>query len=383
MKAFHIWIDDQIFPNQIGQSSISAKYIREQVKLAKEDGAEKLVLHINSLGGSVFEGFAIFNELTRAGLPIESYIEGMSASIATLVMLAGEDNKIFMSPASQLMFHKPMAQTQGNALDHENTIEELEKIERLMAERYAHKMGKPIEAGHELMSKGDFWVNPDEAKALNIIDFVQLPKVAFGKLNEFLLNLNMSKQTDNSFLKTLLAKANKFIAEVIEEGPTAGTIRLADGETIIYFDGETLETGKAVFTDEAMTTPAPEGEHALEDGRLMIVDSAGIVVELREIEASADEKLVEAQARIEALEQENADLKASIEAQKTEATAKLKDAQALVAQLKAQVVSGNSGAQGEHGSNKKKPTASSNVEGGEKFLSAIKEKLSRAKEGKL
>jgi FtsZ-binding cell division protein ZapB len=168
-----------------------------------------------------------------------------------------------------------------------------------------------------------------------------------------------------------------------DDEPKAGSIRLADGETIIYFDGDALETGKAVFTDEAMTTPAPEGEHALEDGRLMIVDSAGIVVELREIEASADEQLQEAQARIEALEQENADLKESIEAQKADTTAKLKDAQALVAQLKAQVVSGNSGAKGEHGSNKKPKTASSNVEGGEKFLSTIREKLSRAKEGKL
>lgn len=380
MKAFHIWIDDQIFPKQVGSTSISARYIREQVQLAKDEGAEKLVLHINSPGGSVFEGFAIYNELTRAGLPVESYIEGMSASIATLIMLAGEDNKIFMSPASQLMFHKPMAQTQGNADDHENTIEELQKIESLMAERYAHKMSKTIDAGHELMSKGDYWVNPNEAKELNIIDFVQLPVSAFGNLSEFLSNINMSNKKNP--LSSILSKVDKVLASLLE--PIAGSERLADGTTTLYFEGDTIETGKAVFTDEQMSVPAPEGEHALEDGRTIVVDSAGVVVEIREIEASAtaEEELAEANAEIERLEQANADLQASFDAYKADTTAKLKEVQTQMTAIKAQIASGPSGVAGEQGSSKK-TEKTSNVQGGDKVIARLKDRLNRAKEGQL
>lgn len=377
MKAYHIWIDDQIYPESFGEQSISARFVRGEIAKAKSEGAEKLVLHINSPGGHVFEGFSIYNELTRAGLPIESYIEGMSASIATLIMLAGADNTIFMSPASQLMFHKPMIQTQGNSDDHAASIEELQKIEQLMAERYAAKAGKDISFGHELMSKGDYWVNPKEAKEMNIIDVIQLPVAAYGKKTNFLNNNQMKKNNLNPKVAGLLNAMASALGLGDDSAPIAGAYPLADGKTILYCEGD-LETGKAVFIDEAMTTPASEGEHGLQDGRIVIVDAAGVAVEIREVEAPAD-----ASAELEAANARIADLEAQLAAAQTAQanletahTAKMKDFEAKFKTLKAAITSADTGVVGDLDANVKPVKQSA-------FIEKTKARVALAQEGKL
>ncbi len=369
MKAYHIWIDEQIASEQLGEASISSKFIRAEIAKAKSEGAEKLVLHINSPGGQVFEGFGIYNELTRASLPIESYIEGMCASIATLIMLAGVDNTIFMSPASTLLFHKPMVGTQGNSDDHAKTIEDLKKIEDIMAERYAAKMGKQIEAGHDLMAHGDYILTPSEAKGLKIIDVIQMPVAAFGNLAKF--------KNDNKMKKpNLIAQLLGEISALVSPTFTAGMTRLADGNTTLYYEGDTLETGKAVFTDEAMTTKAPEGEHALEDGRIAIVDAAGVVVEIREIEAAASTELETANARIAELEAENTALKAEKEAATTAHAAQVAAFNQKFTALKAAITSGSAETKGEQGG-KNEPVKESD------FITKTKARIEAARRGEL
>ncbi len=370
MKAYHIWIDDQIAPESFGEASVSAKFIRGEVMQAKKEGAEKLVLHMNTPGGHVFEGFAIFNELSRAGIPIEAYNEGVIASIGTLIMLAGADNTIYMSPASQLMFHKPMVGTQGNSDDHAASIAELKKIEDLMAERYAHKMGADISAGHDLMAHGEYWVNPNEAASLKIIDHIQMPIAAFGRKQEFINQKNNMKKTN--VLMSLISEITAMISP-----PTAGMQKLADGSTILYFEGDTLETGKAVFTDESMTTKAPEGEHALEDGRIAIVDAAGVVVEIREVEVGAADQTAElatANARIAELEAELATAKAENQAQATAHQTQIGGVTAKLAKLQAMVVSAGSGVDGDVIQTQKKESA---------FMKQTRERVEAAKNGKL
>lgn len=393
IKAHHIWIDDYITPevNEFtGQpKGISQKFVKGEVEKAIANGAEKIILHINSGGGSVFEGFGIYNLLTGAGIPIESRIISLSASITTLIMLAGEDNTIIMSPTSQLMFHKPSVQTQGNSDDHAKSVEELKNIEDLMAERYAHKMGKSIEEGHALMSKGDYFVNPKVAKEMGMIDLIEHPKVA-KSIKIYHNNNEMAKTNLNPKAAAMINNLTALLFGASDEDtptPTAGSIRLADGETIIYFDGDTLEVGKAVFTDEAMTSKAPEGAHDLEDGRQMIVDAAGICIELREmIIDEKDKELQAANARIEALEAENATLKAEKQAAETSAstaTAKLADVAKQFTALKATLTSGDSGVKGENGGKPASTSIATETKGIDKALEKISAKLKAAKEGKL
>lgn len=388
LKPYHIWIDDYIdgsVDKFTGQpNGISVKYVRQHIEKAMADGADKIILHINSGGGSVFEGFGIYNVLTGCGLPIESRIISLSASIATLIMLAGEENSIIMSPTSQLMFHKPSVQTHGNSDDHEKSVEELKKIEDIMAERYAHKMGTSIEEGHSLMSKGNYFINPKDALALKMVDIIEVPKMAMVQDNLIINKMKNYKFTQNG--QQIFNKILAMFAEAAE--PTAGMIKLADGSTIIYFEGDTIETGKAVWINAEMTEKAPVGEHALEDGRLMVVDEAGVCVELREVEVFASaEDLAAANEKVAQLEAENASLKAEKEAAIATASAKttrLSEIEKQFTALKAQIVSSDSGVDGEHGNggNAVVSKATKTI-GMKESVEKLKNKLKAAKEGKL
>jgi ATP-dependent protease ClpP protease subunit len=354
MKSHHIYIDDVITSevDAFGTpKGISARMVRNEIAKARANGAEKFILHISSPGGIVFEGFEIYNLLTGTGLPIDAYVESLSASIATLIMLAGEDrNTVFMTPTSQIMTHKPHTQTQGSSDDHKNTVEELEKIEQLMAERYAHKiaatLGTPydIEKGHALMSEGDRFINPSEAVAIGLCDVVQSAIAAvsqkhFAAYMESKKTNPENKMKKNPLILALLAEVSAMFASDRSQFK-AEAAKLADGNTTIYAEGA-IEVGKEVFTDEAMTTKAPEGEHALEDGRIIVVDAAGVVVEVREVEASTDAELQAENealtAENETLRSENATLQASIVDLKKSFDAKLATYETKLTALKAAI----------------------------------------------
>ena len=91
--------------------------------------------------------------------------------------------------------------------------------------------------------------------------------------------------------------------------------------TIVYGEGE-LEVGKEAYLDEAMTEHAPEGEHALAAGKIIVVDAAGVIIEIRDIEAAAPTEPTEAEAKV-------AELTAQVDALVAEITA-LKEEKEIV-----------------------------------------------------
>lgn len=379
MKAYHIFITQGIGASKDiygNTSGITADYIRSELSKAKTQGAEKLVLHMATFGGQVYQGLEIFNAIEASRLPVDVYIESMVASIGTLIMLAGTTNTIYMSPASQILTHPPSGQTEGTAEEHKNAVQNLEQVAELMAERYASKIaqvtGTPfdIENGRNLLNKGDYTLTPAMAKQIGLIDYIQMPVAAVAKTN---LNDNTMKKKP-SLIASLMAEIQEALSP---STVTAGAERLADGTTTLYFEGDTLETGKAVFTDEAMTTKAPEGEHALEDGRIAIVDVAGVVVEIREVEVGAADQTAElatANARIADLEAELATAKAENQTQATAHQTQIGGVTAKLAKLQAMVVSAGSGVEGEVTTTPKKESA---------FVAKTRERVEAAKNGKL
>lgn len=374
MKAHHLFITDNIgeYVDQFGNKrGITAQYVRDEISKAKSNGAEKLVLHMATFGGSVFVGFEIFNAIEATNLPVDVYVESMCGSIGTLIMLAGgEKNTIYMTPTSQLLFHKPSGSTEGNADAHLESVNLLNQISELMAQRYAAKMGKDVSEGHSLMAKGDYTLMPSDALSIGVVDHIQKSIAAFGK--EKVHNKKENMKSNN---KNLLQKLTALLMSV-DNAITAGVVKLADGTTSLYFDGD-LETGKEIFTDEEMTVHASEGEHAIEDGRFVIVDAAGVIVEIREIEAGGEdqsEALATANARIAELEGELATANASIANIEASHKTALTGIKAQITQLKAQVISDGKTAGGEHGGEATKESA---------FIQKTRERVALAKAGKL
>lgn len=98
------------------------------------DGAEKINVHINSGGGSVFGGIAIYNILKRHSAEITVYVEGLAASIASVIAMAGD--RIIIPENAQMMIHKPSSVARGNADDMRKEADILDGCQKVILSTY-------------------------------------------------------------------------------------------------------------------------------------------------------------------------------------------------------------------------------------------------------
>jgi ATP-dependent Clp endopeptidase proteolytic subunit ClpP len=297
MEIYNLLINKDIGTDK---GELSADYVRSEISKAHSQGSKEIKLIINSRGGSVYEGFSIYNDLQDAGLKITAYIHGFCGSIATLIASAA--SYVEMSETAQYMIHNASGGAQGTANEIKSTAEALSQIDTILAQNYAKKTKKTIEDIMSMMDKTTY-MTPQQAKELGFVDAVRMPIAAFGKFNDKI-------KMDTNF-KNKIASAFKAIEEALTgTEPTNFVEPLADGITILYGDGE-LEVGKPVYTDETMTTFAPEGEHALATGKIILVDAAGVIVEIREVEVEIEANQTEVlTAQVESLNAEITALKA-------------------------------------------------------------------------
>ena len=184
MDIFNLLINKDIGTDK---GEISSDYVRNQISLAIKENANEIKLIINSRGGSVYEGFSIYNDLKDCGLKVTAYIHGFCGSIATLV--ASSASYVEMSETAQYMIHNSSGGAQGTASEIESTAEALKQIDSILAENYAKKTKKTIEEIKIMMDKTTY-MTPQEAKILGFVDAVKMPIAAFGKFNH---NIEMKK----------------------------------------------------------------------------------------------------------------------------------------------------------------------------------------------
>ena len=127
-------------------------------------------LHINSPGGSVFEGTAIYNWLSNHSATINTYIDGLAASMASVIAMVGKT--ITMPKSAFYMIHDPWAFMIGSADDLRKEADLLEKIEGVMAEIYAGRTGQGLDQVREWMHK-ETWFTGAEAVEVGFADSVQ------------------------------------------------------------------------------------------------------------------------------------------------------------------------------------------------------------------
>lgn len=127
----------------------------------------KLVIHINSYGGVMDAGFAIYNMLNTRKVKAEAVIESMCASIATVIAMACSPVK--MAESGTFLVHKPMSGTYGNADDFAKSIELLDFYEDKLVKIYASRTGLSEDKLHEMIAK-ETWLSATDAKALGFVD---------------------------------------------------------------------------------------------------------------------------------------------------------------------------------------------------------------------
>jgi ATP-dependent protease ClpP protease subunit len=123
-------------------------------------------LYIKSPGGLVFDGIAIYNALLRHDAPVHVIVDGIAASIASVIAMAGTD--ITMSPGSMLMIHEPYGMTVGNAADHEQQAMVLNKMADSIAGIYGRRGDKRVNWRTKMAAES--WFMAEEAVSLGLAD---------------------------------------------------------------------------------------------------------------------------------------------------------------------------------------------------------------------
>jgi ATP-dependent Clp protease protease subunit len=149
-----------------------ANLICAQLLLLESDDSERDVfLYINSPGGSVTAGMAIYDTMQYIQCDVATICMGLGASMGQFLLCAGEPGKRFSLPHARILMHQPSAQMQGVAADIAIHAEQIMYTKRVMAERIAMHTGQTVEQ-IELDFDRDRWFTAQEAKDYGMIDQV-------------------------------------------------------------------------------------------------------------------------------------------------------------------------------------------------------------------
>ncbi|MDP6036949.1 MAG: ATP-dependent Clp protease proteolytic subunit [Candidatus Latescibacteria bacterium] len=162
MDARTILISDPV------DHKLTAKVTAQLLFLDNQDAEAPIKIFINSPGGSVYDGFAIYDLIRFIRPKVTIISAGLSASAATVIMLAAEKENRMALPNARIMIHQPSMQFQGAAEDVRRTAEEVLKIKAKINQMYADETGQPVEKIQEDTDR-DYWMSPDEAVEYGLI----------------------------------------------------------------------------------------------------------------------------------------------------------------------------------------------------------------------
>lgn len=163
--------DRIIFIGSPIDDGVANSVIAQLLFLQMEDPKKDIHLYINSPGGVVTGGMAIYDTINFLQCDVVTYCIGMAASMATVLLSAGTKGKRFALPNSRVMIHQPSGGAGGQAADIAIAAKEILRWRRTLNETIARHTGKPIEQV-EKDSDRDYYLSAQEAKDYGIVDHV-------------------------------------------------------------------------------------------------------------------------------------------------------------------------------------------------------------------
>ena len=160
-----------IFLGQQVDDDIANRICAEMLLLSAEDPKRDISLYINSPGGSVYAGMAIYDIMQYVPNDVATYAMGMAASMGQFLLTAGAAGKRYALPHATILMHQPSGGIGGTATDIKIQAEQMLYIKRTLFERTAFHTGQPIE-NIERDADRDRWYTADEARDYGFIDHV-------------------------------------------------------------------------------------------------------------------------------------------------------------------------------------------------------------------
>ena len=153
-------------------NDVSAKLIVAQLLfLEAEDPGKDIQLYINSPGGSVTAGMAIYDTMNYVKCDVSTTCIGMAASMGAFLLSSGAKGKRYALPNAEVMIHQPLGGAQGQATEIQIAAEHILKTKKKLNQILADNAGKPVEEVEKDTDR-DNWLSADEAKEYGLIDEV-------------------------------------------------------------------------------------------------------------------------------------------------------------------------------------------------------------------
>ena len=169
LKERIIFIGDEI--NQVTASLVIAQLLF----LEAEDPDKDIHIYINSPGGSVTDGFGIYDTMQLIKPDVSTICVGMAASMGAFLLAAGTKGKRFALPNSEIMIHQPLGGARGQATDIKIHAEQILKIKDKINQILSDRTGQPLDKiAHDC--ERDFFMSAEDAKAYGLIDEILVKK---------------------------------------------------------------------------------------------------------------------------------------------------------------------------------------------------------------
>lgn len=242
--ASESWFGDEVTPQEF----------RQELKTITTD---KLTVILNSGGGDVFAGLSIYNTLKELDAEVIVRIDGLAASIASIIAMAGD--RIVMNPGSLMMIHKPSMVAMGDANDMDKAKEVLQEIEASILPIYVARTGLSLEKVTELV-EAETWLSGERAVELGFADEAKEAKTTLSDTiknmidGKLAFNMSATKESLENFASKIERKEVNVVNETTEEviQPTVAEPTTPTTETQEVTEPEVTEA-PAEVTEEEVT----------------------------------------------------------------------------------------------------------------------------------
>jgi ATP-dependent Clp protease protease subunit len=163
--------DNIIFLGTAINDDVANAIVAQMLFLESEDPDKDIQIYVNSPGGSVTAGLAIYDTMQFVKNDIVTYCVGQASSMGALLLCAGTKGKRFALPNSRIMIHQPSGGAQGQATEIEITYKEIQRLKDMLTEIMVKHTGQPLKKLAKDMDR-DYFMSSDEALQYGLIDRV-------------------------------------------------------------------------------------------------------------------------------------------------------------------------------------------------------------------
>ncbi len=161
--------DRIIFLGSPIDDNVANLVVAQMLFLESEDPKKDISLYINSPGGAVYAGMAIYDTMLYVKPNISTICVGLAASFGAVLLAAGEKGKRFALPHSRIMLHQPAGGAQGQAVDIDIHAREILKVRESLNEILSHHTGQPVETIAKDTDR-DFFMSAEDSQEYGIVD---------------------------------------------------------------------------------------------------------------------------------------------------------------------------------------------------------------------